>query len=81
MILTRDEVIERAKAAKIDYMGLYTHQEDHLATLYHITPSGKMVDYMSKPVPKSATFEGYLDYSGNSPRFIPFTDDDGGAIN
>lgn len=81
MKLTRDEVIERAKKANLTYMGLYMRESDRLASLYHITPAGKMVDFNNKAVPKSASFEGYLVYEDFSPRFIPFTDDDGGAIN
>ena len=78
MRITRDEAIERANLKGRQYISLYTNLSDTLAVMYHLTPSNKLVNPYSKPVPKSATFEGWLKYDKVNQAIIkvPFNAED-----
>ena len=78
MRITRDEAIERANLKGLKYINLYTNLSDVLAVKYHLTPSNKMVNPHSKPVPKSATFEGWIktDFENHIFLRIPFNAED-----
>lgn len=65
--LTRDEVIDLMRLQKKDYAGLFKRLDDQFAGLYHLTPSGKLVNWKGNAVGKTVVFEGWLDYKDGKP--------------